>query len=684
MRKKILTIWVVIWCCILNVHSEKRLALVIGNSEYGKQNYLENPVHDAEDVAAKLLYLGFEVTKLTDGTLRQMDESISDFGQRAKSYDVVLFYYSGHGLQSKGENYLMPIDAELGSEADVKYKCLPLNLLLDKLDESNCPMKIVVLDACRNNPFVKRWYRGGGAMGLASVSPPKGTYITFSTAAGSVALDGTGRHSPFTQAFLEVLEIPNLALFDFFNEVGQKVLDETNGEQDPWTNHNTMKGKFFFNQSLSMKGNKRMKVFSIIPEWINTKKDNEWIGVSVPIESKEDAKKSAIINAVLKYIFSEGGVRTGLSAEKNGSEIQTIIGDSLYFSEHKKSVDVVSLLEYFDIDVQKEYFNNNNECFILCTIRRNSTARNSVKVTRKLQEDETTKSLYVTLSVEAIINEGYTKIDYCYSKSPYYDGCHHLLIDSVEIAKPAVDYEDREFISNSHLNAYPLINILECGSLGLAELALLAQYPVAPDIIRVTDVSDIMRKGDSEVFKINSLFSANNSTMPIRTTIVRIRNKHLCVSIQDPYDTVSSEKLKKGITDIPLLGESSDDDLPEDFYHLINTDSVTVDCGQCTEGPLLLKKTLQLFDIISLMSSREAREAVHITNDTLSDETLINLYDTMVADNNSKNVDSSYTSQSKTDFSNYYPFFFLDGRHSDLRPTKFVKKCLAVVKFKNN
>ena len=268
--KKILLLLFATCFCELSVFSEKRLALIIGNSEYGKQNYLENPVHDAEDVALKLESLGFEVIKLIDGTLRQMDESVSDFGQRSRSYDVVLFYYSGHGLQTKGENYLMPVDAELGSEADVKYKCLPLNLLLDKLDESNCPMKIVVLDACRNNPFIKRWYRGNVAMGLASVSPPKGTYISFSTAAGSVALDGSGQHSPFTQAFLEALDIPNLSLFDFFNEVGQKVLFDTNGEQDPWTNHNTMRGRFVFNQVVPV-----VKVSSSK----GTINENEWISL---------------------------------------------------------------------------------------------------------------------------------------------------------------------------------------------------------------------------------------------------------------------------------------------------------------------------------------------------------------------------------------------------------------------
>lgn len=302
--KKILLLSFFTCFCGLSVFSEKRLALIIGNSEYGKHNYLENPVHDAEDVASKLESLDFEVIKLIDGTLREMDESVSDFGQRSKSYDVVLFYYSGHGLQSKGENYLMPVDAELGSEADVKYKCMPLNLLLDKLDESNCPMKIVVLDACRNNPFIKRWYRGNVAMGLASVSPPKGTYISFSTAAGSVALDGSGQHSPFTQAFLEALDIPNLSIFDFFNEVGQKVLFDTNGEQDPWTNHNTMRGRFVFNQVVP-----KVKVSSSK----GTINENEWISLLQQADS---------LHLLSRELVNEGKIAEGRECTRQAMEIR--------------------------------------------------------------------------------------------------------------------------------------------------------------------------------------------------------------------------------------------------------------------------------------------------------------------------------------------------------------------------
>lgn len=229
--------------------SEKRLALVVGNADYvGKGNTLQNPVNDAKDVSAKLKTLGFEVTTVLNASMLEMDDAIDAFGRKAKGYDIALFYYSGHGLQSKGDNYMMPVDAELRSEADVRYKCTPLNLLLAKLEESECPMKLVVLDACRDNPFERSWSRGSGSKGLSVVNAPKGTLITYATSPGRTAADGTGRSSPYTTAFLESLDIPNLSLSDFFDNVGTSVLEKTNDEQTPWIAKSPFRGSFYFNR----------------------------------------------------------------------------------------------------------------------------------------------------------------------------------------------------------------------------------------------------------------------------------------------------------------------------------------------------------------------------------------------------------------------------------------------------
>lgn len=227
---------------------ERRIALVMGNSDYSDSDKkLKNPVNDATDLSRKLEILGFTVIRAFDKTQRGMEAAINDFSNQVKDYDVALFYYAGHGMRCNGYNYLIPVDAVLTDESDVKYKCVNANSVLDKMDKSNCPMKIVILDACRNNPFTRGWSRGTEEEGLGIMSAPKGTFIAFSTAPGEVAQDGKGRNSPYTKALLQTLDTPNLSLMDFFQEVLIKVSDETNERQTPWTS-NSFKGKFYFNK----------------------------------------------------------------------------------------------------------------------------------------------------------------------------------------------------------------------------------------------------------------------------------------------------------------------------------------------------------------------------------------------------------------------------------------------------
>lgn len=227
---------------------ERRIALVMGNSDYKDYDKkLKNPVNDATDLSRKLESLGFTVIRAFDKTQQGMEKAINDFSNQVKNYDVALFYYAGHGMRCNGYNYLIPIDAVLADESDVKYKCVNANSVLDKMEKSNCPMKIVILDACRNNPFTRGWSRGIDDAGLGTMMAPKGTFIAFSTAPGEVAQDGKGRNSPYTKALLQALDVPNLSIMDFFQEVLIKVSDETNERQTPWTS-NSFKGKFYFNK----------------------------------------------------------------------------------------------------------------------------------------------------------------------------------------------------------------------------------------------------------------------------------------------------------------------------------------------------------------------------------------------------------------------------------------------------
>lgn len=229
--------------------NDKRIALVIGNSNYGGDNRLNNPVNDASDLARKLERLGFYVIRSLDMDKQSMENSIRQFGQKAAGYDVALFYYAGHGIRCDGVNYLVPINASLPDETSVKYNCTNANMVLDYMENAGCKMKIVILDACRNNPFERSWNRAMDKGGLSIMNAPVGTFIAFSTAPGNVASDGSygQRNSPYTQALLEMLDQPNVSLTDFFQEVLEKVATKTNDRQIPWTS-NSFRGKFYFNK----------------------------------------------------------------------------------------------------------------------------------------------------------------------------------------------------------------------------------------------------------------------------------------------------------------------------------------------------------------------------------------------------------------------------------------------------
>lgn len=227
-------------------YTDRRIALVIGNSNYqDNDKRLVNPQNDASDLATKLRSLGFEVILLTDADRRMINQSLYEFGEKADKYDVALFYYAGHGIQSKGINYLIPVDAELKAEDDVQYNCINANQVLDKMEQ--CKAKIVILDACRNNPFERSWHRGVSSKGLTGMTAPEGCFIAYATNPGNVAQDGKGRNSPYTEAMLKTLDKPNLSLESFFKEVLSEVKRNTNGAQTPWIS-SSFEGDFYFNQ----------------------------------------------------------------------------------------------------------------------------------------------------------------------------------------------------------------------------------------------------------------------------------------------------------------------------------------------------------------------------------------------------------------------------------------------------
>ena len=221
---------------------EQRIALVIGNGQY-KDSPLPNPVNDARAIAKALTASGFKVTVRENAGQKDMQLAMRDFGDALKNGGVGLFYYAGHGMQVKGRNFLIPVDAQIQREDEVAYNSVDAGQVLDKMEAANNRLNIVILDACRNNPFA-RSFRSGGA-GLAQMDAPVGTLIAFATAPGSVASDGDGQNGLYTQHLLQSLQKPGTKIEDVFKNVRASVRKDSGGKQIPWES-TSLEGDFVF------------------------------------------------------------------------------------------------------------------------------------------------------------------------------------------------------------------------------------------------------------------------------------------------------------------------------------------------------------------------------------------------------------------------------------------------------
>jgi carboxyl-terminal processing protease len=232
-----------------------RVALVIGNAAY-KVGALKNPVNDAKAVGDSLRSLGFEVTQRENASLRDMLDVFQQFSIQSQSAEVRVVYYAGHGVQVKGRNYLLPVDTEIRAEDEMPSKSADLSTFLDRLGGMKHGINVVILDACRNNPFSGQptvgpdgralKYRGATPSGLAPVEAPLGSFVAFSTAPGGVALDNPqDRNSLYTKHLLEHLPSPGLPVELLFKRVRLAVAKETGRVQVPWES-SSLTGDFCF------------------------------------------------------------------------------------------------------------------------------------------------------------------------------------------------------------------------------------------------------------------------------------------------------------------------------------------------------------------------------------------------------------------------------------------------------
>jgi len=243
MSKILLLISIVIFAANITAQTtEKRLALVIGNSDYANGGVLKNPVNDANLMAKTLQELGFTVIKKTNANRAQMAQAIADFWSKLSHYNVALFYYAGHGVQVNGVNYLIPVDAVLDNKDMVAFEAISVNDISSKFEEYDKNINILILDACRNNPF-KAWSRGGDR-GFKAMNPASGTIIAYATSEGSAAEDGDGANGLYTDQLVKQLKQP-VPIEKVFKLTRIEVERVSNGKQSPqeWSK---LKGDFYF------------------------------------------------------------------------------------------------------------------------------------------------------------------------------------------------------------------------------------------------------------------------------------------------------------------------------------------------------------------------------------------------------------------------------------------------------
>jgi tetratricopeptide (TPR) repeat protein len=222
--------------------SERRTALVIGNDAY-RTDPLRNAVNDATDMARGLRQLGFEVMELRDADHQRMEEGVEQFTRQLGRGGVGLFYYSGHGVQVSGLNYLVPVDARITRESDIKYQSVQVDWVLDRMRDAGNEVNIIILDACRNNPYA----RSGRNVqpGLAMMQAVSGSLIGYATSPGTTAEDGPGRNGTYTKHLLHFMQVPNLSAEQMFKEVRVAVAQETGKRQIPWVSTSIL-GDFYF------------------------------------------------------------------------------------------------------------------------------------------------------------------------------------------------------------------------------------------------------------------------------------------------------------------------------------------------------------------------------------------------------------------------------------------------------
>ena len=242
-----------LWVSLGSALADKRVALVVGNGKYEHVTALPNPKNDAKEVAAKLKALGFDVKLLNDASYNDLREALAELSNAAVGAEIGAVFFAGHGIEVDRQNYLIPIDAKLETDVRVRFEAMPLDDVMAAL-EGVTGVRLVMLDACRNNPFISsmkvKTANRSISRGLSKVEPSVGSLVSFSAKEGTTAADGTGKHSPYTKALLANLDKPGVEINRLFRIVRDEVLASTGGEQEPYTYGSTSSAEIFLKEPI--------------------------------------------------------------------------------------------------------------------------------------------------------------------------------------------------------------------------------------------------------------------------------------------------------------------------------------------------------------------------------------------------------------------------------------------------
>ena len=325
--------------------NESKIALIIGNSKYKHFSKLKNSKNDAYDMKNVLKAQGFDVLYLQDGTLRDMKKIVRKFTKKLRNGGVGFFFYAGHGLEVDGKNYLIPTNANIPEKDEVEYESLSMNMIIDKMENSNNRLNIVVLDACRNDPFSRS---GGG--GLAQINNAKGMYIAFATSPGSVASDGSkkDRNGLFTKHLINNIKKSNLELDRVFKNTRIAVSDDSDDRQRPWTS-SSVNGDFYFKIDKNIEYLKSKKKENST----FTFKDKKSEKYTLTINTNPYNAEVQIVNIMQKY-------HDGIELKKGNYEIK--ISKNGYITKDG-NIDLKSNLS-LNIELKKKNQNNKTKNFI--------------------------------------------------------------------------------------------------------------------------------------------------------------------------------------------------------------------------------------------------------------------------------------------------------------------------------